>query len=855
MVDYSSNGRIKRIRNRYQTELPVISIERAKFYSEKWFETEGSGLSQGERVSLSMKNVYENMTHYVDPDDKIAGYWTESFLGIPIDIEKGVFNKVFQTELKWSKMFQFRIKATLKSFSYLLKRRNFGKFMKNSKILRSTGVTPLNLGIKTMNKRTINPFTITKKDRKILLKKLIPLWKGKNIVDLLEDRIPKSGLIEGDMLEFTRGFPSNTSRQTILLSMCSTIAVIQGHLILDFEKVMKKGLLRINNEVEEALKEEKTLSVEEKSFLESIRIAIEGIIIFTKRLADKIEETSTLEQDPLRKENLGEILNNCRKVPLYPADNFNQAVQSVWTLKTAVELAHPVNLHCLGRMDQLFYPFYKKDIDEGHITRDEARELLEELLLKLMSQNIRPETNLLSNFYQRFLGSTPVTIGGLKPNGSDGTNELTYLFLEAALSSKAVTNVSLRVHKNSPDELLLAVASILYRGSSNISIYNDDINIEAMKNRGFNEEDSRNYCLMGCVEMTCPGKTGAMSANALLLCRLLDVTMRNGDSQTMMGKIRNIGAKTGDPDSFKSFEEFIEAFYIQAEKQLNMIVNISNLRDEIYAQNLPAPFISVFMEGCIENRRDVTRGGAKYDLSGISFINSIANLTDSLYVIKKLIFDEKIITFKKLIEAIDNNYVDSQKLYSKIMKLEGKWGNGYKEVDDLAREITTHLFKKTYEYENYRGGPFVPYIISMTTHTIDGRISIATPDGRKAATPYAASCNPYNVEKNGITNVLNSVASLDYEHVLGCAVNIKFHPTAIGSKIENRKKWISLLRTYFELGGAQLQPTVVSAKTLRDAQITPEDFRDVIIKVGGYSAYFTELGIEVQNEVITRTEH
>lgn len=855
MVAYATNGRIKRIRQRCQDETPVISIERAKYYSEKWFETEDSGLSHGERVALSMKNVYENMTHYVDPDDRIAGYWTENFLGIPIDIEKGVFNKVFQTELKWSKMFKFRIKSTLRSFSYLIKRRDFRNFMKSSKILRSTGVTPLNLGVKTMNKRTINPFTIPKKNRKILLKKLFPLWKGKNIVDILEDRIPKSGLIEGDMLEFTRGFPSNTSRQTILLSMCSTIAVIQGHLILDFEEVMKKGLLSIKNEVEEALKEESMLSEQEQSFLQSIMIAIEGVVIYAQRLANKIEEMCTSEQDPLKKENYRAILNNCRKVPIYPAENFYEAVQSVWTLKTAVELVHPVNLHCLGRMDQLFYPYYKKDIDDGCITRDDARELLEELLLKLMTQNIRPETNLLSNFYHRFLGSTPVTIGGLKPDGSDGTNELTYVFLEAAMRSKAVTNVSLRVHENSPEKLLLTVADILYNGSSNISIYNDNVNVEAMKNRGFNEEDSRNYCLMGCVEMTCPGKTGAMSANALLLCRLLDVTMRNGDSQTMMGKIRHIGVKTGDPDSFKTFEEFLEAFYVQAEKQLNMIVNISNLRDEIYAQNLPAPFISAFMKDCIENKRDVTRGGAKYDLSGISFINSIANLTDSLYSIKKLIFDEKIITFEKLIEAIDNNYVDSEKLYSKIMRLEGKWGNGYKEVDDLAREITTRLFKKTYEYENYRGGPFVPYIISMTTHTIDGRISIATPDGRKAATPYAASCNPYNVEKNGITNVLNSVAALDYEHVLGCAVNMKFHPTAIGSKRENREKWISLLRSYFELGGAQLQPTVVSAKMLSDAQITPEDFRDVIVKVGGYSAYFTELGIEVQNEIIARTEH
>ena len=257
----------------------------------------------------------------------------------------------------------------------------------------------------------------------------------------------------------------------------------------------------------------------------------------------------------------------------------------------------------------------------------------------------------------------------------------------------------------------------------------------------------------------------------------------------------------------------------------------------------------------IEKREDVTEGGGKYDLAGISFINSIANLIDSLYVIKKLIFDEKLLTFNEFLEAIDNNFVGHEDLHHKIMKIQGKWGNGNKEVDNLARRVTTKLFEETYKYRTYRGGVFVPYVISMTTHTIDGRISMATPDGRRAATPYAASCNPYNVEKNGITSVLSSVASLDFEHVMGCAVNIKFHPTTIGQKIENRKKWIALLRTYFDLGGAQIQPTVVSSDTLLDAQKNPNAYGDLLVKVGGYSAYFTELGFEIQNEVIARTEH
>ena len=855
VVINSTNGRIQRIRERYQTEVPKISIQRAKYYTEKWIETENGGLPLNVRVALSMKHVYENMVLYIDPDDKIVGQWTEFFLGVPIDIEKGIFNKVFQTELKWSIMFRFRIKTMLKSFSFLIKQHQLRNFFQNNRILKSSGTQPLNLGVKTMGKRKVNPFTINKKDRTLLLKKLFPKWKGKTIVDILEDTIPKSGFIAGEMLDFTRAFPSNTSRQTILTSICSTIACIQGHLILDYEKTLQKGLLGIKDEIESQLGNMESFSKEEKSFFDSIRIAVDGIIIFSKRLAEAVEAKYNSETDPTNKEKLKLLMEICRKVPLNPAESFYQAVQSVWTVKTAVEIAHPINLHCLGRMDQLLYPYYKKDIQTGTITQNEARELLEELLLKLMSQNIRPETNLLSNFYHRFLGSTPVTIGGLKPDGSDGTNDLTYLFIEAAGNSRAVTNVSVRIHENTPNDLLLKLTEILYNGSSNISIFNDNINIEAMRRRGFSEEDAHNYAIMGCVEMTCPGKTGAMSANALLLCRLLDITLRNGDSNTLMGPIKNLGLKTGDPDKFTSFEEFLDAFIVQAERQIQLIVNVSNLRDQIYAEHLPAPYISAFMEGCLENKRDVTKGGAKYDLSGISFINSIANLSDSLYVIKKLIFEEKITSFNELLEAINNNFMDNKDLYHKIMKLEGKWGNGFKEVDDLAHYVSSCLFKETYKYKNYRNGPFVPYIISMTTHTIDGRISIATPDGRKAATPYAASCNPYNVEKNGITNVLTSVASLEYVDVLGCAVNMKFHPTAIGRTQENREKWISLLRTYFKLGGAQLQPTVVSTELLRDAQINPDNYSDLIVKVGGYSAYFTELGIEIQNEVISRTEH
>lgn len=848
-------NRIARLRRRYRDDVPKISVERARYYTESWRQTENSGMSEGVRVALSMKHVYENMTHFVNPEDKIAGYWTESFLGIPIIIERGEYNKVLQNELDKNSMLAFRIKSFANTFIYLVGQRHFGDFVRNIKMTKEAGPQALNIGIETMTERDINRYSIDAADRIELKKKILPYWNGRTLADRLEKKMFKSDLLKGDMRQFVMAIPANTSRQIMMISTCSNIATIQGHVIIDYEKVLEVGLLAMKEEVEEKFKNEKKLTDEERDFFESVKIAIEGTIVFAERLVEKLEATLASETDPDKKENLRRVLENCRAVPLKPAETFHQAVQSAWTIKTAVELALPTNLHCFGRMDQIFYPYYEKDIEAGRINRDEAREILSELLLKTMSQNIRPESNILSNFYHRYLGSTPITIGGLKPDGTDGTNELTYLFLEAANESRAVTNVSLRVHKDTTDDLMLKVAEILSDGSSNISIFNDDVNVEAMERRGFAGPDARDYAITGCVEMICPAKSSGLNASSLLLSRLLDITLRNGDSQTLMGKLKKVGLETGDPDTFESFDQLVDAFIEQAKHQVKLIVEAANAHDRLYEETLPAPYASAFIDGCLDKRKDVTAGGAHYDLTGISFINSIANVVDSLYVIKKLIFERKELTFKRLLKAIDKNFIGYEDLHKKIRVIDGKWGNGSAETDELARHITTRLFEETYKYKNYRGGPVVVYVISMTTHTIDGRISIASPDGRRAAMPYAASCNPYNVERNGVTGAMKSVAAIDFKHVLGCAVNMKFHPTAVGKSEESKRKWISLLRTYFKMGGAQLQPTVASAETLRAAQKNPDEYRDLIIKVGGYSTYFVDLGREIQAEVIARTEH
>ena len=854
MVDNASN-RIKRLRRRYLDEMPFISIQRAKLYTDKWKETENSDLSYNVRVALSMKNVFEKMRFNIDPDDRIAGTWTENFLGIPIDIERGLFNRVFAVELDKKSMKTFA-KAGTKSFmSYMIEKYGSKGLLKTLDHSKKIGVTMPELGTDTLDTRKINPYQIKEEDKDFLLRDLLPYWKEKSIADRLGKAFDESNIYPGEFGDFIKNLPRSTGQSDMVTSIGSALGVWQGHLILDHEKPILKGLLGMKNEIQEVINSKK-LSKREKEFLESLNIAFEGVMIYSRRLAEYLEEILKNTSDLSSKAILNQMVLTCQKVPLHPAETFREALQSYWTIKTAVELAMPFNVHSPGRLDQIFYPFYENDIINGQITPAEARELLEELFLKIMSHNMRPNSNASSDFSQRYEGSEPVTLGGLTTEGGDATNKLTYIMLEAADRSKASLNFAVRIHKNSPEKLLMKVADLHYHGVSSVSLMNDEICVQTLLNRGFTKEDANGYAVTGCVDMCSPGKTGGEGFSSILLCRTLDLALRNGDSQTLVGLIKNAGLKTGDPDKFSNFDEFLEAFFTQSDFMIKKIVEGSTIRDRIFAEYLPAPYISAFIQGCLENRRDITEGGAIYDCEGILFMTSIANTIDSLYVIKNLIFEQKKFTFKDLINAIDSNFSNGyEHIHKLILDLGGKWGNGNPESDELARIATSHMFNETYKYRTYKDGFYAPFINSMTTHTYDGRISIATPDGRLGGKPFAASCNPYNVEKHGPTGVLRSVSALEYEHVMGCAVNIRMHPSGIGKTNESKKKWISLIKTYFQLGGEQLQPTVVSTKVLKAAQINPESYRNIIVKVGGYSAYFTDLGREIQDEIISRTEH
>ncbi len=849
------NARITRIRTRYLKDLSVISIQRARYYTESWKETESSDLSTGMRVALAMKRVYEKMSFHIDPDDRIAGCWTEDFVGIPLDIERGLFNEVMEIELDTLSMLRYLLMAKLRSYACMVRRYGISSLFGRLRRIRKAGAAMPSIGMKPVHKRDVNAYTIRPADRKVLQGHLLPYWKGKTVVDIIRRELNRSGIHPPDMLKFSSALPSSTSRNETIISPGAAIANWQGHVIPDHETVLKKGLVAMRDEVAGIIGEGRGISADDRAFLNSIVAALDGMIVFAERLVQALETELEREEDPERREIVSSMLATCRKVPLYPAESFREAVQSYWTEKTALELAVPFNVHTPGRLDQLFYPYYEKDIREERITPREATELLEELLLKIMSQNMRPYSNYNGSFAARYEGSEPVTLGGADHAGRDVTNDLTYLILEAAERSKTCLNIVVRFHRTSPEDLYLRVAEIQYRGVSNVSVMNDDVSIAAMEKRGFPRDEAAGYAMVSCVDLCVPAKTGGIGFSVLTLCRILDITLRNGDAGTLLGTIRDAGLRTGDPDTFRTFPEFVDAFVAQVAFKIEQLARASAIRDRVFAAFLPSPHISALVCGPLQKKKDVTSGGGVYDLEGILFTSSIANVVDSLLVIKKLIFEQKIITFGTLLEAIDNNFSGYERLHRKILDIEGKWGNGEPEVDEIAREVTRRIFQETFRHRTYKGGFIAPFVNSMTSHTYEGRICIATPDGRKAGTPFASSCNPYNVDRHGPTGVLRSVTAIDFSDVLGAPVNIRMHPSAIGKSDQTRRKWMALIKTYFQLGGCQLQPTVVSTELLQAAQRDPESYQDVIVKVGGYSVYFVDLGREIQNEVISRTEH
>ena len=680
-----------------------------------------------------------------------------------------------------------------------------------------------------------------------------------------------------------------------------------GHISVDYKKVLEKGLLGIR---EEAQEERIKLDIGDPNtilkahFLEAVMISIDSVILYAERLAEKATQEANLVSNPKRKTELLKIAANCRRVPKYPAESFYEALQSFWIIQAVIQIES--NGHSISpmRFDQYVYPYYKKDVEGGLISETDAQELLDCLWVKFNDVNkIRDEAS------TKAFGGYPMfqnlIVGGQDKKGMDATNPLSYACLEASAHTKLPQpSISIRVWNKTPELLLQKAGEVSRLGLGMPAYYSDEVIIPSLENRGISLENARDYGIIGCVEPQVGGKTeGWHDAAFFNIPKVLEITLNNG---CVNGK--KVGISTGEISTFTSFDQLETAFRKQMEYFIKLLINADNSVDIAHGERAPLPFLSSMVDDCIEKGKSLQEGGAKYNFTGPQGVG-IANAGDAMFAIKKIVFEEKKLSISELKYALDTNFgkedsltniidlIDTSKNdftqmttenlvdllkdllvkgnldpskpipsntdtkkdgeYIRQLLINGapKFGNDIDEVDYMVRNVALVYCEEVQKYTNPRGGTFQPGLYPVSANVSCGLDTCASADGRYTGEPLADGVSPVSGrDKNGPTAALNSVAKLDH-HIAsnGTLLNQKFHPSALEGK-EGLRNLSALVRGYFDQKGMHVQFNVVSRDMLLDAQKYPDKYKNLVVRVAGYSAHFVSLDKVIQEDIIARTE-
>lgn len=692
--------------------------------------------------------------------------------------------------------------------------------------------------IDSFEKRQGDRFYISEND-KVELRKLLKYWKGKSLKDRAFAMIPK------DVLE--------ALDSKVFINPNDLFAGV-GHVIIDYEKVLSKGF---NGIIEDIKEQRKKMDLTEPDdfkkdiFLQAAEIVCEAGKIFAKRHAEKANSLVLKETDDIRKNELLKIAQICNHVPANGATSFYEAIQSFWFIHLLMHIESNGFAFSPGRFDQYMYKYLKNDLDNGKITLDEGQELLDCLWIKFNEVlKIRDEfTSLQAGGHPMYQN---LVVGGQNEDGIDVTNELSYMCMQAEFNVRLPQpSFSIRYHQNTPIQFMKKASELVRIGTGKPAMYNDLSVIPSLMNRGINIYDARDYGIVGCVEPSVPGKTyGGHGASKLNLAKCLEITLNNGiDPST--GK--QLGPKTGT--EFKKFEDFFKAYKKQIRHFVRLLVILEHVATKAQADMAPVPLVSIFIKDCIEKGRDFIEGGAHYNFVSPEGIG-IATTADSLAAIKKIVFDENKLSILDLINVLQKNFEGFESVRQILLNRAPKYGNDDDYVDFIARNVAKIYCKEVEKYKNLRGGIFSPGLYPASAHVPMGMAVGATADGRLAGTPLNDGVSPsQGRDINGPTSSMKSVSKLDHLLVSnGTLLNMKFNPMNLKDE-RSLQKFIQLIKTYFNLGGMHVQFNAICADTLRDAQCNPEKYRDLIIRVAGYSAFFTALDKSLQDEIISRTEH
>lgn len=628
-----------------------------------------------------------------------------------------------------------------------------------------------------------------------------------------------------------------------------------GHTVGD-DKIYKKGFLDFKKDIQDAIDKldyhEDDEALDKKDQLEAMSIACDAVIILGQRYSEYAKELAEKETDPVRKSELLEISEVCSHVPAHAPRNFREALQMYWFVHLCVisEL-NPWDAYNPGRLDQHLNPFYEKELEEGTITREKAEELLQCFWVKFNNQPAPPKVGITLKESGTYTDFANINVGGVRPDGLDGVNDVSYLLLDVIDEMRLLQPSSnVQVSKKSPQKFVKRACEISRKGWGQPSMFNADAVIQELVRAGKSLEDARCGGTSGCVESGAFGKEAYILTGYMNLPKIFEITMNNG-LDIMTGK--KLGIETGDVTKFENYEELLEAFKKQLKHFIDIKMRGNRVIERLYATIMPVPFLSVVTSDCISKGKDYNAGGARYNTNYIQGVG-IGTITDSLTAIKYQVFDKKNVTMTELMEALKNNFEGHEDILNLVKNKTPKYGNDDDYADDIMRDIFNAYYNEVNGRKNGKGGCYRIDMLPTTCHVYFGSVMGASANGRKAHVPVSEGISPEKgADTNGPTAVVKSAAKMDHLKTGGTLLNQKFTPSVVAGE-RGLDNMASLVRSYFTMDGHHIQFNVIDKAILLEAQKNPDEYKDLIVRVAGYSDYFNNLDKVLQDEIIDRTE-
>ena len=690
----------------------------------------------------------------------------------------------------------------------------------------------------TLALREESPFAVSDETKATLRAEVFDYWRGKQVFNRIMEALPEEVVRATNEGIFFHYYLNRTI----------------GHITVDYERVLHKGFLGLKAEAEAELENinyEDPGCLKKVYLLQAMSRSCDAAILFANRYAQEAEQQARAESDPLRKAELEKIAEICRRVPVHPARTFYEALQSFYFIHLILNLE--TNSYAIGpgRFDQYLYPYYQADIESGKLTRKQAWELLACLWIKLNELTVVKEggTAKASNTYNDFQN---LNLAGQTADGRDATNDLSYLCLEVTGELRLPQpQVSVLISEKTPDRFLAKACEVVSLGFGIPAIFNEDEKTQALLHKGKTLEDARRGCINGCVEIVVQGKDMMASSGYFNLPKSLELAL-NAGVNPLTGT--QLGPKTESIDELTTFDKFLDAVREQIAYGVELKMIYDGIAKQAYAEFCPVPFTSLLMDDCLKSGKDYHDGGTHYSSPMMCGVGT-GTMADSLATIKKFVYEDKVVSLGELVEALRSDFKGHERLLQMLRNRAPKWGNGDDYVDSLAHDIVEMFADELEKHHNERGVPYAANMIPTTTHIWFGDLTGATPDGRRSQTPQSEGISPVQgMDRQGPTAVIRSMSRLDHARCSGTLLNMKFHPSALSGD-QGLQKFSQLIRTYFKLGGHHMQFNVLSSETLLAAQQHPEEYQDLIVRVAGYSDYFVRLSRELQDEIISRTEH